>query len=228
MVTEEHPPKFLVSVCFKWGFLFFRLYSSGFLFLHTINFKFLLWLHQKYYITQYEELGFSYLTQMTDDRTTNSHHHTCKFSPQNVGRMYFLSLGVKVNTKRWSEKWNHREPIQELWTDLFEYGLFKPNFVLSLVGRAIIAHSAIFDNLHIVHIVRQGVVLYGRVRRGGGKGGRGGDDCHIWRNEQRSLVRQEITQTWVWISLIQTNRSTTLVWAPFDGISHGIKNNSWY
>ena len=39
------------------------------------------------------------------------------------------------------------------------------------------------------------VVLYSRVRRGGEKGGRGGEDCQIWRNEQRSLVRQEITQS---------------------------------
>ena len=39
------------------------------------------------------------------------------------------------------------------------------------------------------------VLLYRRVRRGGGKGGRGGEDCQIWRNEQRSLVRQEITQS---------------------------------
>ena len=32
---------------------------------------------------------------------------------------------------------------------------------------------------------------------GWGEGGRGGEDCQIWRSEQRSLVRQEITQTWV-------------------------------
>ena len=37
----------------------------------AINLKFLLQPHQKYYITQYEELGFSYLTQMKDDYTTN-------------------------------------------------------------------------------------------------------------------------------------------------------------
>ena len=63
------------------------------------------------------------------------------------------------------------------------------------------------------------VVLNGLVRKGGGRGrGRGGEDCQIWRNEQRSLVRQMITQTWVWTSLIQTNQSTTLVWAPCDYI----------
>ena len=58
------------------------------------------------------------------------------------------------------------------------------------------------------------VVPYRRVRRGGGKGGRRGEDCQIWRNEQRSLVRQEITQVWARTSFIQTYRSTTLVWAP--------------
>ena len=71
------------------------------------------------------------------------------------------------------------------------------------------------------------VVLYGRVRRGGGKGGRGGEDCQIWRNEQRSLVRQEITKTWVWTSLIQTNRSTTLVWAPCGHTCFANRGDSW-
>ena len=37
------------------------------------NFKFSLQPHQKYSITQYEELDFSQLTQMKDDYTTNSH-----------------------------------------------------------------------------------------------------------------------------------------------------------
>ena len=44
-----------------------------------INLKFLLQPHQKYYITQYGELGFSYLTQMKDDYTTNSHYLTYTF-----------------------------------------------------------------------------------------------------------------------------------------------------
>ena len=37
--------------------------------------------HQKYYITQYEELGFSTLTQMKDDYASNSHYliHTFPF-----------------------------------------------------------------------------------------------------------------------------------------------------
>ena len=48
---------------------------------------------------------------------------------------------------------------------------------------------------------------------GVGGSGRGGENCQIWRNEQRSLVRQEVTQTWVWTSPNQTNRSTTVVWA---------------
>ena len=47
----------------------------------------------------------------------------------------------------------------------------------------------------------------GRMRRGG-------EDCQILRNDQRSLVRQETTQAWVWTRFIRTYRSTTLVWAP--------------
>ena len=47
--------------------------------------------HQKYYITQYEEPGFSRLTQMKDDYTTNS--HDLNFSFIKVGseiRKYIL------------------------------------------------------------------------------------------------------------------------------------------
>ena len=39
----------------------------------VINFKFPLKPYQKYYTTQYEEVGFSSLTQMEHDYTTNSH-----------------------------------------------------------------------------------------------------------------------------------------------------------
>ena len=42
----------------------------------VINVKFPLQLHQKYYITQYGELGFSLLTQMKDAHTINSHYLT--------------------------------------------------------------------------------------------------------------------------------------------------------
>ena len=61
----------------------------------VINFKFLLQPHHKSYTTQYEELGFSSLTQMKDDYTINSHYLTYTFSLQEVGRMYFVSSGVK-------------------------------------------------------------------------------------------------------------------------------------
>ena len=44
--------------------------------LRVINFKFPLQPHKKYHITQYEELGFSSLTQMKYDYTTNSHIYT--------------------------------------------------------------------------------------------------------------------------------------------------------
>ena len=45
----------------------------------VINVKFLLQPHQKYYITQYGEPGFSQLTHMKDDYTTNSHYLTYTF-----------------------------------------------------------------------------------------------------------------------------------------------------
>ena len=65
----------------------------------VINVKFPLQHHQKYYITQYEELGFSY-TQMKDDYTTNSHYFTYTFLFKGDGRMYFLSLGMKSLTEQ--------------------------------------------------------------------------------------------------------------------------------
>ena len=61
----------------------------------VINFKFPLQPHQKYNITQYGELGFSWLPQMTDDHTTTSRQLTCTFLFKKVGRLCFLSLGVK-------------------------------------------------------------------------------------------------------------------------------------
>ena len=59
----------------------------------VINVKFPPQLHQKYYITQYEEFGFSSLTQMKDDYTTNSHYPTYTFLFRKVGRMYLFQLG---------------------------------------------------------------------------------------------------------------------------------------
>ena len=63
--------------------------------LRVINVKFPLQPHQIYYITQYGELGFSKLTQVKDDYATNSRYLTYTFSLSKVGRMYFLSSGVK-------------------------------------------------------------------------------------------------------------------------------------
>ena len=45
----------------------------------VINFKFPLQPHQKYYITQYEELGVSSLSRIKDDHTSNSHCITYTF-----------------------------------------------------------------------------------------------------------------------------------------------------
>ena len=61
----------------------------------AINLQFPLQPHQKYNITQYGELGFSYRTQMTDEYTTNSHYLTHIVHFRKVGRMHFLNLGVK-------------------------------------------------------------------------------------------------------------------------------------
>ena len=55
-----------------------------------VNYKLPLQPHQTYYTTQYEELGFSQLTQMKDDYTTNSHCLAYTF-----GSMSFLNFGVK-------------------------------------------------------------------------------------------------------------------------------------
>ena len=63
--------------------------------LRVINVKFPLQPHQRYFITHYEDLGFSQLTQMRNDFLTNSHNLTYTLSLTNVGRMYFLSIGVK-------------------------------------------------------------------------------------------------------------------------------------
>ena len=111
---------------------------------------------------------------------------------------------------------SHREPIQELWTDLLEESLFKPKFVLSLGGRGSYKEAHVY------------IVLYRRVRRGGGRGeegwGEGGrvggrregwEDCQIWQDEQRSLVRQEIN-TNLGLNKLYSNKSVHNfnVWAP--------------
>ena len=59
-----------------------------------INFKIRLQPHQQYNLTQYEELGFSQLTQLKDDCTINSHHLTCTFLFKRFGECTFLNLGV--------------------------------------------------------------------------------------------------------------------------------------
>ena len=65
----------------------------------AINIKFLLQPHQKYCITQYGELGFSSLTQMQDDCTTNSHYPQLYSSLYKVGRMQFFSRHGGIVTK---------------------------------------------------------------------------------------------------------------------------------
>ena len=59
-----------------------------------INYRFPLQPQQKYYITQYEELGFSYSDQ-TRLYTIDFLYPTCTFLFLNVGRMYFLDLVVE-------------------------------------------------------------------------------------------------------------------------------------
>ena len=66
----------------------------------VINFKFLLQPHQKYCITQYEELGFSSLSQMKDDCTTNSHYLTYTFFFRKVGAMNLGVEGLNLATSQ--------------------------------------------------------------------------------------------------------------------------------
>ena len=54
--------------------------------------------HQKYYTTQYEELGFSSLTQMKDDDTTNSHYPTHTFLFRKLGECTFWTWEWKGKT----------------------------------------------------------------------------------------------------------------------------------
>ena len=61
----------------------------------VINVRFPLQPHQRYYITQYGELGFWSLTKVKDDYTTNVHYLTYTFLLKKVGRMYYSNLGVK-------------------------------------------------------------------------------------------------------------------------------------
>ena len=70
--------------------------------LRVINVKFPLRPNQKYYITQYGELDFLSFTQMKDDYAINSRYLTYTFSLWKVGRMYFLSSGVKDGLTVWS------------------------------------------------------------------------------------------------------------------------------
>ena len=51
----------------------------------VINFTFLLEPQQKYFPTQFEELGFSQLTQLKDDHTNNSHYLTYTFLFKRLG-----------------------------------------------------------------------------------------------------------------------------------------------
>ena len=71
----------------------------------VINVKFPLQPHQKYKITKYGELGFSLLTQIIDDYTTNSHYLTNKFLFRRLGECStFLNLGVKGLTWKYTVK----------------------------------------------------------------------------------------------------------------------------
>ena len=65
----------------------------------VINFKFRLQPHLKYYITQCEEHGFSQLTQMKDEYTTNSHYLTHTFLFERLGECTFRIWEWRVNCK---------------------------------------------------------------------------------------------------------------------------------
>ena len=65
--------------------------------LSMINVKFTLQPHQKYYIMQCEELGFSWLTLMKDDYTTNSHCITYAFLFIRLGECTFWTWEWNIN-----------------------------------------------------------------------------------------------------------------------------------
>ena len=88
----------------------------------VINLQFPLQPHQKCNISQYGELVFSYLTQMKDDYTTNSHYLTHIFLFRKVGRMYFLNLGVKglnsfLLTMTWSRRRRVEYDVRSTWSN---------------------------------------------------------------------------------------------------------------
>ena len=70
-----------------------------------INFKFLLQPHHKCYTTQYQELGFSSLTQMKDDYTINSHYLTYTFLFKRLGECTFWTYGSeRVKMHEWPKR----------------------------------------------------------------------------------------------------------------------------
>ena len=69
--------------------------------------------------TQYIELGFSWLIQVKDDYTTNSHYLIC-FSLK-VGRMYYLNFGDLVG---WEESSYHTGIVYHLWEYLLVEKLY--------------------------------------------------------------------------------------------------------
>ena len=105
---------------------------------------------------------------------------------------------------------NHREPIQELWTDNSFFERSHPS-----------SHVYILNYNVWRGVGERGEEGWGKGGRavgerggeGWGKGGGMGKTVK-YGDDWRSLVRQDISQAWVWTSFIQTNRSTTLVWAP--------------
>ena len=55
----------------------------------VIKFKFPLQPHQKHFITQYEKLGFSWLTEMKDDYATNFRYLTHTLLLKRLGECSF-------------------------------------------------------------------------------------------------------------------------------------------
>ena len=120
--------KLVVQSIYVWDFTNEHLWCDHALHTHltlsfprVINIKFLLHPHQKYYITQYEELGFSQLTQMKDDYTTNSHYPQLYSSLYKVGRMYFLNFSFKRRV------FTGAQPVTK-WSELHEP--FRCNFAI--------------------------------------------------------------------------------------------------
>ena len=115
--------------------------------LRVINIEFPLQLQQKYYVTQYEELGFSLLAQMKDEHTTNfatsPMHFSLTLSPPRVITNSYLFLVLEswenVLFELGSERVNEEQRRAVVWFKLWNAGVLveNPSLVQTQIGRKV-------------------------------------------------------------------------------------------